>query len=54
MGSPLLSVGRQADMAKLTGAFLQNIRCECPQQDMATLLDVLSFASALECLLSLF
>jgi len=47
MGSPLLSVGRQADMAKLTVALLQTIRCECPQQDMATLRDVSSFASTL-------
>jgi hypothetical protein len=38
MGSPLLHVGRQADMAKLTEALLQTIRCECSQQDMATYL----------------
>jgi len=54
MGSPLLRMGRQADMATLTGALSQTIRCECPQQDMATLLEVSSFASTLECLLSLF
>jgi hypothetical protein len=41
-----------ADMTKLTVALLQTIRCECPQQDMATLLDVSSFAWTCECLLS--
>ena len=42
-----------ADTATLTGAPLQTIRCECPQQDMATLLYASSFASTLECFHSL-